>query len=64
MQHLPVSVGFSSLKLLHTHKKKKKPDQAPEIVMGIEYDLAVDYWALGCMMYEMIAGEGPRQSHQ
>jgi serine/threonine protein kinase len=30
--------------------------RAPEIVLGIEYDHAVDMWSLGCIIYELIIG--------
>ena len=30
--------------------------RAPEIVLGIEYDHAVDMWSLGCILYELVIG--------
>lgn len=30
--------------------------RAPEIVLGIQYDHAVDMWSLGCIIYELITG--------
>lgn len=32
---------------------------APEIIMEVPYDGAVDWWALGVLMYEMMAGQPP-----
>ena len=33
--------------------------QAPEIIMDCEYDKAVDFWSIGCLMYELISGVPP-----
>ncbi|CAG8124519.1 unnamed protein product [Penicillium salamii] len=30
--------------------------RAPEIMLGIPYDFAVDVWAIGCTLYELYAG--------
>ncbi|KAL7273678.1 serine/threonine-protein kinase dbf2 [Rhizina undulata] len=36
------------------------PDyMAPEVLRGEEYDFTVDYWSLGCMLYEALAGYPP-----
>lgn len=36
------------------------PDyMAPEVLRGEEYDFSVDYWSLGCMLYEALAGYPP-----
>ena len=36
------------------------PDyMAPEVLYGYEYDFTVDYWSLGCMLYECLAGFPP-----
>ncbi|XP_063409434.1 protein kinase C iota type-like isoform X5 [Mytilus trossulus] len=32
---------------------------APEILRGEEYDFSVDWWALGVLMFEMLAGRSP-----
>lgn len=32
---------------------------APEILRGEDYDYSVDWWALGVLMYEMMAGRSP-----
>ncbi|KAL3093152.1 hypothetical protein niasHT_022602 [Heterodera trifolii] len=32
---------------------------APEILMGEEYGFSVDFWALGVLMFEMMAGRSP-----
>lgn len=40
------------------------PDyMAPEVLMNDEsgYDLSVDYWSLGCILYEMLSGKKKRE---
>ncbi|KAK2157935.1 hypothetical protein LSH36_181g04049 [Paralvinella palmiformis] len=32
---------------------------APEILRGVEYNYSVDWWALGVLMFEMMAGRSP-----
>lgn len=32
---------------------------APEILRGEDYDFSVDFWALGVLLYEMLAGRSP-----
>lgn len=32
---------------------------APEILRGEEYDYAVDWWSLGCVIYDMMSGKPP-----
>jgi len=31
----------------------------PQILQELEYDASVDWWALGVLMYEMMAGQPP-----
>lgn len=36
------------------------PDyMAPEMLKGTGYDLLVDYWSLGCILFEFLAGYPP-----
>lgn len=30
--------------------------RSPEIIFGLKYDYRIDYWALGCTIYELITG--------
>lgn len=32
---------------------------APEVLNNQRYTLSPDYWGLGCLLYEMIAGQSP-----
>lgn len=32
---------------------------APEILRGVDYRFSVDWWALGVLLYEMLAGHSP-----
>ena len=32
---------------------------APEILRGEDYSFSVDWWALGVLLYEMLAGRSP-----
>ena len=36
---------------------------APEMIRGVGYDYAVDYWALGILLYELTAGAPPFESY-
>ncbi|KAG2134098.1 kinase-like domain-containing protein [Suillus clintonianus] len=32
---------------------------APELIMGVKYGFAIDFWAVGVMLYEMLSGRTP-----
>ena len=32
---------------------------APEIISGREYNYLIDFWSLGCLLYEMLHGDPP-----
>lgn len=40
------------------------PCPAPEVVRNERYTFSPDWWALGCLLYEMIAGQSPFQQRK
>ena len=55
--------GYRSLRDREVNYAKSivgSPDyMAPEVLKGEEYDFTVDYWSLGCMLFEALAGYPP-----
>ena len=55
--------GYRSLRNREVNYAKSivgSPDyMAPEVLKGEEYDFTVDYWSLGCMLFEGLAGYPP-----
>lgn len=55
--------GYRSLRDREVNYAKSivgSPDyMAPEVLKGEEYDFTVDYWSLGCMLFESLAGYPP-----
>ena len=55
--------GYRSLREREVNYAKSivgSPDyMAPEVLRGEEYDFTVDYWSLGCMLFEALAGYPP-----
>ncbi|EEP81161.1 serine/threonine-protein kinase sid2 [Uncinocarpus reesii 1704] len=55
--------GYRSLRKREVNYAKSivgSPDyMAPEVLQGDEYDFTVDYWSLGCMLFEALAGYPP-----
>ncbi|KAL2216948.1 putative serine/threonine protein kinase [Thermoascus aurantiacus ATCC 26904] len=55
--------GYRSLRRREVNYAKSivgSPDyMAPEVLKGQEYDFTVDYWSLGCMLFEALAGYPP-----
>ncbi|KAI4257410.1 MAG: hypothetical protein L6R42_005675 [Xanthoria sp. 1 TBL-2021] len=55
--------GYRSLRNREVNYAKSivgSPDyMAPEVLTGEEYDFTVDYWSLGCMLFEALTGFPP-----
>ncbi|GKZ19324.1 hypothetical protein AbraIFM66951_005553 [Aspergillus brasiliensis] len=55
--------GYRSLRERQVNYAKSivgSPDyMAPEVLKGEQYDFTVDYWSLGCMLFEALAGYPP-----
>ncbi|KAI9809292.1 MAG: hypothetical protein M1825_002583 [Sarcosagium campestre] len=55
--------GYRSLRGREVNYAKSvvgSPDyMAPEVLKGEEYDFTVDYWSLGCMLFEALTGYPP-----
>lgn len=55
--------GYRSLRRKDMNYAKSivgSPDyMAPEVLKGEQYDSTVDYWSLGCMLFEALAGYPP-----
>ncbi|KAL8908093.1 MAG: hypothetical protein Q9171_005587 [Xanthocarpia ochracea] len=55
--------GYRSLRNREVNYAKSivgSPDyMAPEVLTGEEYDFTVDYWSLGCMLFEALTGYPP-----
>ncbi|MCJ1256078.1 hypothetical protein MMC24_003898 [Lignoscripta atroalba] len=55
--------GYRSLRDREVNYAKSivgSPDyMAPEVLKGEQYDFTVDYWSLGCMLFEGLAGYPP-----
>lgn len=55
--------GYQSLRQREVNYAKSivgSPDyMAPEVLKGDQYDFTVDYWSLGCMLFEALAGYPP-----
>lgn len=55
-----VKVGMSSDPTATTNSFCGTPDyMAPEVVQGLPYNMAIDWWALGAIVYEMTFGKPP-----
>ncbi|KAF3062095.1 Serine/threonine-protein kinase sid2 [Daldinia childiae] len=55
--------GYQTMRERDTNYAKSivgSPDyMAPEVLRGEEYDYTVDYWSLGCMLFEALTGFPP-----
>lgn len=56
MEH-QVCGRFSAIR--HVFHRFSSDYIAPEILQELDYSFSVDWWALGVLMYEMMAGQPP-----
>ena len=62
MEGYPKLLDFGTAKFLsrRTYTIVGTPHyMAPEVVMGRGYGLEVDYWSLGCIIYELLTKKKP-----
>eukprot|EP00362_Geleiidae_sp_MMETSP1317_P000988 CAMPEP_0201281350 /NCGR_PEP_ID=MMETSP1317-20130820/2474_1 /ASSEMBLY_ACC=CAM_ASM_000770 /TAXON_ID=187299 /ORGANISM="Undescribed Undescribed, Strain Undescribed" /LENGTH=102 /DNA_ID=CAMNT_0047590961 /DNA_START=235 /DNA_END=543 /DNA_ORIENTATION=+ len=55
-------IDFGTAKIIRgrTYTQVGTPHyMAPEIIMGLGYGFAVDWWALGCILYEFLCLDVP-----
>ncbi|KAG0699071.1 kinase-like domain-containing protein [Suillus ampliporus] len=53
------STGLSQAPYLASSLCGTAEYMAPEIIMGAKYGFAIDFWAVGVMLYEMLSGRTP-----
>ena len=59
VKFLILDIAFLALSLTLPEKSSYLKNLFLQILQELEYDASVDWWALGVLMYEMMAGQPP-----
>lgn len=54
--HRSITEESPAIKKYESHYEQSRFYRAPEVVLGLETDTAIDIWSFGCVLYEMLMG--------
>jgi serine/threonine protein kinase len=55
--HRSITEESPAIKKHEPHYEQSRFYRAPEVVLGLEADTAIDVWSFGCVLYEMLMGK-------